>query len=182
MTMTNRIRTLIFGAAVLILTFSLGYLVGNQSKKTPFKTNNALSSKEMEHAFGNIAPISHEPEHIGGQEPMVTSLGNLVTGLEKKVAINPENIEQRLLLAQTYNELGGREKSLKLLRALSNQFPKNPQIKTTLATVLMKSSDKQELKEASKAFDDAIKFDPEAASMARMYQGEIRVKLDNLSK
>ena len=110
------------------------------------------------------------------------SLGGLVAGLEKKVAANPENIDQQLLLAQTYKELDNRSKSLNLLHSLNKQAPKNAQVKITLATVLMTGDDKQELKEASQLFDEAIKLKPEVASMARLYQGEIKVKLDNMAK
>lgn len=165
----------------MVATFALGYWVGNNNQKSGAEPLSSLSSTDMEHAFGSVKPSAHASKEQE-PEPAAQSLSGLVAGLEKKVAANPENIDQQLLLAQTYNELNDRTKSLKLLRSLNKQNPKNAQVKITLATILMKSEDKQELKEATQLFDEAIQLKPEVGSMARMYQGEIRVKLDNLSK
>lgn len=85
-------------------------------------------------------------------------------------------------MAQTYNQLDNRAKSLKLLHSLNKQETNNAQVKITLASILMTGMDKQELKDVSQLFDEAVKIKPEAASMARLYQGEIRVKLDNMTK
>jgi cytochrome c-type biogenesis protein CcmH/NrfG len=166
-------------ASVLIATFALGYYAGSKTQDASVTTTKSLSASDMEHAFGRVKPTDLEPIM---QDNAAKSLGSLVEGLEKKVAANPENIDQQLLLAQTYNELDSREKSLVLLRKLNKQEPKNPQVKITLATVLMKSSDKQELNEALRMFDDAIKLKPDAGSMARLYQGEIKVKLEGMPK
>lgn len=167
------------GTALLAAAFGLGYQVGSKSQSSQIETSNTLSSTDMEHAFGSVKAPAHEPAM---PEAAVMGLSGLVAGLEKKVAANPENIDQQLLLAQTYNELDNRSKSLKLLRSLNKQSPKNAQVKITLATILMSGVDKQELQEASQMFDEAIKLKPDTASMARMYQGEIRVKLDNMTK
>jgi len=187
MKITKQLTIKIIGiAVVLAATFALGYGVGSKSAKPSVDPVNTLTSTDMEHAFGSVKPADHpvsmKESAASTQEPAVMSLGGLVAGLEKKVASNPENIDQQLLLAQTYSELDERAKSIKLLRALNKQAPKNAQVKITFATILMKSENKQELKEASQLFEDAIKLKPEAASMARMYQGEIRVKLEGTSK
>jgi len=175
---------LIAGAAVLLTAaFALGYVVGNRSQKPLEETANTLTSTDMQHAFGSAKTPEPFAEHAPQkQESASMSLSGLVAGLEKKVAANPGNIDQQLLLAQTYNELDNRAKSLDLLRSVNKQAPKHVQVKITLATVLMTGTDKQELKDALVLFDDAIKLKPDVASMARIYQGEIRVKLDNLSK
>lgn len=180
--MTNRMLTVTTRAIVLIVTFSFGYLAGNLNRPTEIEPNNKLSVKDMEHAFGDVAPSLHALDKLEPQEPMAMSLGGLVAGLEKKVAKDPGNIDQQLLLAQTYNELGNREKSIKLLRSLHKKSSNNPQVSMTLATVLMKSSDEKELKEASIIFDMAIKQSPEVERTARMYQDEIKDKLKELSK
>ena len=176
---TQQVWTIVGATALLAVTFSLGYLAGSNSQKVPAETASALTTTDMEHAFGSVKPSAHEPAM---KEPAAMSLSGLVAGLEKKVAANPENIDQQLLLAQTYNQLDNRTKSLKLLHSLNKQEPKNAQVKITLATILMTGEDKQELKQASQLFDEAIKLKPEVASMARQYQGEIRVKLDNMAK
>lgn len=167
------------GAALLAVAFGLGYQFGSKNQKSQLEASSSLSSTDMEHAFGSVKSQAHEPAM---SEAPAMSLGGLVAGLEKKVAANPENIDQQLLLAQTYNELDNRAKSLNLLRSLNKKAPKNAQVKITLATVLMKSENKQDLQEAYQMFDEAIKLKPDAGSMARMYQGEIRVKLDGMAK
>jgi cytochrome c-type biogenesis protein CcmH/NrfG len=173
------IWTLVGGTALVAVSFSLGYTFGSKSQRSPVETKNRLISDDIEHAFGSVKSSAHESAM---QEPAVMGLSGLVAGLEKKVAANPANIDQQLLLAQTYNELNNRAQSLKLLHILNKQSPGNAQVKITLATILMTGADKQELKEAYQMFDEAIKLKPEVASMARMYQGEIRVELDNLNK
>lgn len=176
----TQLPLIIVGAATLIaLTFYLGYMAGSKSQKISTETAKSLTMTDMEHAFGNVKPSAHEP---ATKEPAAMSLSGLVAGLEKKVEANPENIDQQLLLAQTYNQLDNRTKSLKLLHSLNKKEPKNAQVKVTLASILMTGEDNQELKQASQLFDEAIKLKPEVASMARLYQGEIRVKLDNMAK
>lgn len=170
---------IIISIIVLSATFALGYSVGNKAGKPSIEPIETLTTTDMDHAFGNVKPADHTST---SEEPSVMSLGGLVAGLEKKVAANPENIDQKLLLAQTYSELNSRDKSLTLLRALNKQAPKNAQVKITFATILMKSEDKQELKEASQLFDEAIKLKPDTTSMARMYQGEIKAKLGSVAK
>jgi len=171
---TQQVWTIVGAAALLAATFAVGYVAGSKSQKNPLESANTLTSTDMEHAFGSVKPAAHEPAM---QEPAAMSLGGLVAGLEKKVAANPENIDQQLLLAQTYNELDNRAKSLKLLHSLIKQAPKDAQVKITLATILMTGSDKQELKEASALFDEAIQLKPEVANMARQYQDQIKSKL-----
>ena len=166
-------------AGVLVATFALGYFAGNKTQVHTITASKPLTTSDMEHAFGRVNPADLEPIM---KDPAAKSLGSLVEGLEKKVAANPGNIDQQLLLAQTYNELDSREKSLTLLRKLNKQEPQNPQIKITLATVLMKSSNPPELKEASLVFDEVIKLKPDVANMARSYQDEITAKLHGISK
>ena len=177
----QHVWALVGATALVAVSFSLGYAVGSKSQRYPVETANRLISADIEHAFAGVKSAAHEPEPTM-QEPAVMGLSGLVAGLEKKVAANPANIDQQLLLAQTYNELNNRAQSLKLLHILNKKAPGNAQVKITLATILMTGADKQELKEAYQMFDEAIKLKPEVASMARMYQGEIRVELDNLNK
>lgn len=164
---------------MLAMFFGLGYAVGSKTLQYPVETAGKLTSSDIEHAFAGVRSSAHEPTM---HEPAAMGLSGLVAGLEKKVAENPKNIDQQLLLAQTYNELNNRAQSLKLLHSLNKQFPENAQVKITLATILMTGADKQELKEAYQMFDAAIELKPEVASMARMYQGEIRVELENMDR
>jgi cytochrome c-type biogenesis protein CcmH/NrfG len=176
---TQRLWMIVGATALLGLTFGLGYMVGSRSHKTPDEAANTLSDTDMQRAFGSVKSPILEPMT---QEPAAMSLGGLVAGLEKKVAANPENIDQQLLLAQTYNELDNRAKSLNLLNTLLKRFPGNVQVKITRASILMTGTSKEELTEAYQLFAEVIKLKPDAASMARLYQGEIRVKLDHIAK
>lgn len=176
---TKRTLTIVGGITLLTVTFYLGHMTGSNNNRTKAELASKLTPSDMEHAFGNVK--SPELETINPQ-PAAMSLSGLVAGLEKKVAANPENIDQQLLLAQTYNELDNRDKSLKLLRSLNIKTASNTQVKITIATILMTGTDKQELKEALQLFDEAVKLKPEVTKMARLYQGEIKAKLAEKSK
>ncbi len=180
---TRKMLTIAAGIVVLAITFTFGYWMGNRNNRTSIETPNMLSHQDMEHAFGSITPAATEtsPHAASMQgETMAMGLSGLVAGLEKKVAANPDNIEQQLLLAQTYKELDSRDKSIALLNKLNKRAPKNAQVKFILAKILMSSEDKQELKQSLKLFDESIKLQPELSSDAKLFQGEINVKLNNI--
>jgi cytochrome c-type biogenesis protein CcmH/NrfG len=111
------------------------------------------------------------------ETPSVSSLADLLPGLEAKVAANPKDVSQRLLLAQTYAELGQREKGIKELRSLRKADPQNVQVVVFLATALLESDAKSDLQEAYKLLDEAVRMKPTLLPMARLYQGDILVKL-----
>lgn len=169
------------GSIVLLATvYFLGYVTGSRSNQESVAIPNKLTSQDMEHAFGASTKLTiHD---TSTQDSMATSLSGLVAGLEKKVAAHPENIDQQLLLAQTYSELGKRDKSLKLMRSLLIQEPQDAQVKITFATILMKGDNKAELRESIQLFDEVIKLKPDVANMAREYQNEIRGKLGDSKK
>jgi tetratricopeptide (TPR) repeat protein len=75
-------------------------------------------------------------------------LGSLLGRMEEKVKAEPGNISNRLLLAQTYNELGLRDKALEEVRAAVKQFPDHSRAKLVLASILSKRKNETELKEA----------------------------------
>lgn len=109
-----------------------------------------------------------------------TSAGNLadlLPGLEAKVATNPDNVDQRVLLAQTYGELGQRDKAIKELHTAHRAAPQEARITILLATALMDGGVQSDLRESYKLLDAAVSRKPEVASMARLYQGDILMKL-----
>jgi cytochrome c-type biogenesis protein CcmH len=109
--------------------------------------------------------------------PPVASLADLLPGLEAKVAANPKDVGQRLLLAQTYNELGQRDKGIKELRIVNRAEPKNTEVTILLGAALMESDSRTDLSEAFSLLDEAVRLKPAVSPMARLYQGDIRVKL-----
>lgn len=117
------------------------------------------------------------PPHAQETASSVASLADLLPGLEAKVAANPKDASQRLLLAQTYTELGQRDKSIKELRVVHKAEPQNNQATILLATALLESTAPADLREAQKLLEDAVRQNPAVAPMARLYQGDILVKL-----
>ena len=75
-------------------------------------------------------------------------LSSLLGRMEEKVKAEPGNISNRLLLAQTYNELGLMDKALDEVRAAVKQFPDHSRAKLVLASILSKRKNEAELKEA----------------------------------
>lgn len=111
------------------------------------------------------------------ETPSVSSLGDLLPGLEAKVAANPKDAGQRLLLAQTYSELGQREKSIQELRIVRKADPKNAQVVIYLAAALLESDANSDLQEAYKLLNEAVLMKSALLPMARLYQSDILVKL-----
>jgi cytochrome c-type biogenesis protein CcmH/NrfG len=178
---------LIAGVSVLVIAaFGLGYLAGRNSHPalTLGDDQPAVTASDMRGAFGNL-PLRQQQEASMPQEQQdqqVGSLGSLVAGLEKKVAADPNNTDLQLLLARTYQELGERDKGLKLLRKLHQNDASNLDISITLATLLVDSSNPQELKEADRMLEDAMRSKPQVAPMVRLYQGDIQLKLGDRAK
>ena len=91
------------------------------------------------------------PAGAAGAKPgrlTAPDLGSLLGRLEDKVKAEPNNVSNRLLLAQTYNELGLVDKALEEVRVAVKQFPDNSRAKLVLASVLSKRKNEVELKEA----------------------------------
>jgi tetratricopeptide (TPR) repeat protein len=89
------------------------------------------------------APATSAPGRLTAPD-----LGSLLGRMEEKVKAEPNNISNRLLLAQTYNELGLIDKALEESRATARQFPEHSRAKLVLASILSKRKNEAELKEA----------------------------------
>lgn len=178
---------LIAGVILLVIAaFGLGFLAGRNNPPAAADTPPAITAADMRGlSFGN-RPLAQEsamqPPAAHEQTQQAGNLSTLVTSLEKKVAANPDNLEQQLLLARTYQELGERDKGLKLLRKLHQRDSGNPELNLTLATVLMAGSDKQELQESERLLEGAVSLNPQTTAMARLYQGDIQLKLGDRAR
>ena len=75
-------------------------------------------------------------------------LSSLLGRFEDKVKAEPDNINNRLLLAQTYNELGLADKALDEVRTAARRFPDHARAKLVLASILSKRNGEEGLKEA----------------------------------
>lgn len=108
-------------------------------------------------------------------------LEGLIQGLEAKVAADPKDIGKRVLLAQTYRELGMAEKSLDTLTALLKEFPDNLRVKLVMASVLSQRDDEKELNQSLKLLNELAKVDDEMVKpyLVKMYQGDAYIRLKN---
>ena len=101
----------------------------------------------------------------------VAGLGELLPGLEAKVAANPDDADLQVLLAQTYVELGRREKATELLDKLDRQFPEDDRIPFIRARALMESDATADLRKAIHLFERDQACGKEA-NMAKLLASE----------
>ena len=104
-------------------------------------------------------------------------LGSLLGKLEDKVKAEPGNINNRLLLAQTYNELGMADKAIKEARSTEKQFPDNYRAKLVLASVLTKQQDDGMLHEAISLLTSLKKNQEVKQYLVDMYLGDAWIRL-----
>jgi len=119
-------------------------------------------------------------ENMGGGSPNAApDLGGLVKGLEDKVAADPQNVSKRILLAQTYRELGQADKSLQTLKKLSEDFPDHVRVKLVTASVLSQQQDEKDLKKALTLLGELekVKDDNVKPYLVNMYEGDAYIRL-----
>lgn len=160
---SRRVVVLLGAAGIALALFGVGYGLGRTGTD---------AGTEPEAKFGSLSPEAEQPASTAAG-----SLSSLLPGLEAKVAANPRDADLRMLLAQTYGELGQRDKSIKELRAAHQIAAQDTRITILLATALMEGNAPKDLREASKLLDEAVRSKPAVAPMARLYQGEIQTKL-----
>jgi len=110
-------------------------------------------------------------------------LGGLLAGLEDKVRSDPGNVNNRLLLAQTYNELGLQDKALVELRGLQSQNPEHVRVNLILASILSQSIEPKALKEALTLLDK-VESGPQQDSLpylVHMYKGDALIRTQDHS-
>jgi predicted negative regulator of RcsB-dependent stress response len=104
-------------------------------------------------------------------------LGSLLGRLEDKVKSDPGNIGNRLLLAQTYNELGLGDKAVDEVRAALVQAPDDDRAQLVLASILSTRQDETGLNEA-KALLDGLKPSVKVKQyLVSMYLGDTFIRL-----
>jgi cytochrome c-type biogenesis protein CcmH/NrfG len=166
----------------IALAFWAGYLTGQHRHSLLREPPISITASDMRGAFGT-SPVAGLPlPALSNAAPMPSpmradSLSDLVSGLEKKVSSNPTNLDDQLLLARTYQELGERDKALTLLGRLHQRYSgANVDVNFLYATVLMSGTRSEQL-EAYKLFDYAAAKKPELKSLSRLHQGEIEISL-----
>ncbi len=160
---SGRLTLILSIAGVALVMFGIGYGIAH------FQPGAETTSGTNQNAT-MPAPAQAAPMKAG-------NLADLLPGLEAKVAANPNDVEQRVLLGQTYGELGQRDKAIKELRTAHRTAPQDARITILLATILMDGGPQGDLRESYKLLGEAVSRKPEVAPMARLYQGDILMKL-----
>jgi tetratricopeptide (TPR) repeat protein len=104
-------------------------------------------------------------------------LGSLLGRLEDKVKADPGNINNRLLLAQTYNELGLGDKALAEVRAALEQAPDHSRAQLVLASILSTRQNVAGLEEAKTLLSGLQSRDDIKQYLVSMYLGDTFIRL-----
>ena len=157
---SHRLTFMLVAVGVVLVMFGVGYGLGQ------------IRPADAAKSGGNAGDETASPPASSAG-----NLADLLPGLEAKVAANPDNVDQRVLLGQTYAELGQRDKAIKELRAAHRAASQDARVAIVLATALMNGGAPAELRESFKLLGEAVGRKPEVAPMARLYQGDILTKL-----
>lgn len=172
----------------------MGFLVGAIVVAALALTNEAYTKNE-DPIFHALKGQSHAPlgspqparanmldspatqSRAAADMPKVASLSELLPRLEAKVAATPNDAELQILLARTYLELDQRTKVEALLNKLAQWSPQNEHLPFLRAKMLMQSDITSDLRTAISLFEESTYRRPAAAHLARLYQGQILVRL-----
>jgi len=139
-----------------------------------------IASPQQGSAVNSPATSTEQAANANDKKPGAVSapmLSNLIAGLEKKVAADPDNTGTRMLLAQTYAEVGEVEKGLQILRDLKAKEPENLKIDLVLASVLGKSNNPAELNEALKLLVVVEQRDESQIGPVLLQRGRLYMKM-----
>lgn len=126
--------------------------------------------------LGGPAPASTAKSAPQGQLT-APDLGSLLGRMEDKVKAEPGNINNRLLLAQTYHELGLSDKAISEARTAIEQHPDHARAKLVLGSILSKRKAENELNEAVKLLK-SLKTNPDVKQyLVEMYLGDAWIRL-----
>jgi len=116
-------------------------------------------------------------QSMAPREGQVTAPGleSLVKGLEEKVKKDP-SVNNRLLLAQTYNELGMQDKALVSIRELQKEDPDNARINLVLSSMLSRSNDKEKLQESLTILEKLSGDKTIQQYLVNMYKGDALIR------
>jgi cytochrome c-type biogenesis protein CcmH/NrfG len=115
----------------------------------------------------------------GEQQSGAPAIDALLGRLEEKVKADPGNLDNRILLAQTYKELGRMPDALQELRSIQQQHPENSRANLVLASILSQSSDPKELEEALQVLSNVKEDAGIQPYLIHMYQGDALIRQQN---
>jgi predicted negative regulator of RcsB-dependent stress response len=126
--------------------------------------------------FGEASKVPDKMPSKSEKAP-APGLVDLLAGLESKVKADPANIGNRLLLAQTYQELGQRDKALKEARDIAEKNPNHPRARLVLASILSTSQQQSELNEAVALLDGLRSVTEVKQYLVQLYLGDAFIRL-----
>lgn len=182
-----------FFIAILLVVVAVVILLATQS---PSKTGEEAMAPEQtaESAEGAIKLKPPTTASAGQNTPKIVQsmtgtqqkqgqvsapgLESLVAGLEKKVEADP-SISNRLLLAQTYNELGMQDKALAGMRELQKENPDNGRVNLVLSSMLSRSNDEAKLKESLTLLDKLSEDKTVQQYLVNLYKGDALIRVQD---
>jgi cytochrome c-type biogenesis protein CcmH/NrfG len=167
----------VLAIAVLVVVAAFVFVYDNGSKTT-VPAQPSVGTPAQDGGVGQTLQPLSSPVPAGDKGQGAQSapmLGDLVGRLEAKVKAEPDNVDNQILLAQTYSELGRTDDGVAILRTLSKAERATPRVYVVLASLLSKSGQPQDLKEATQLLDKAEKQDPAQTGFVRLYRGRILV-------
>jgi tetratricopeptide (TPR) repeat protein len=192
-----------YAIALIIIAIAIGIiwisqkpeLAASGTASTAANSNATQTANSVQAASNKgSGTMPLKPQAPGGDTPQIVAkmnqqrksgsvsapgLDRLVKGLEEKVAADPGNIDNRLLLAQTYNELGMQDKALTEMRALKKQNPDHGRVNLILGSMLSRSSDPEKVKESLPLLDKASGDKTIQQYLVELYKGEALIRMQD---
>jgi cytochrome c-type biogenesis protein CcmH/NrfG len=178
---------LVLSVVILIVWFDYKSTVSPSTAVAPTPTED---SRPAQIASGSLSqPIALSPPGAqpkimdqfdsGEQQSGAPAIDALLGRLEEKVKADPGNLDNRILLAQTYKELGRMPDALQELRSIQQQHPENSRANLVLASILSQSSDPKELEEALQVLSNVKEDAGIQPYLIHMYQGDALIRQQN---
>lgn len=182
-----------FVIAIALVVIALIIVLASQKSMTPDSEQGQGAATENSGAEGiklkppttasagqNTPKIVQSMSSAGQKEGQVTAPGleSLVSGLEQKVKADP-SVSNRLLLAQTYNELGMQDKALAGIRELQKENPEDGRVNLVLSSMLSRSNDEAKLKESLTILDKLSGDKTVQQYLVNMYKGDALIRVQD---
>ncbi|MGD8939330.1 MAG: tetratricopeptide repeat protein [Gammaproteobacteria bacterium] len=176
---------LVLSVVILIVWFDYKSTVSPSTAVAPIE-----ESRPAQMAGGSISqPIALSPpgaqpkimDQFDSSKPQsgAPAIDALLGRLEEKVKADPGNLDNRILLAQTYKELGRMPDALQELRGIQQQNPDNSRANLVLASILSQSSDPKELEEALQVLANVKEDAGIQPYLIHMYKGDALIRQQN---
>jgi predicted Zn-dependent protease len=136
----------------------------------------APESDQQQAPMPPIVPLASPGTGMGpASDQAAPGLGDLVGRIEAKVKADPNNVGNRILLAQTYGEIGRLDEGISELRKLYAEKLDTGRVDMVLASLLIKTATPPALAEAEKMLDKALARDTSQAGFVQLYKGRLLV-------